>query len=71
MIRFQKREQLDHAVASREIAKTRKCHANDDAYHLDWHQNNMSLSHWWAGGWGSGYNESVMVCFFDYFAQNR
>ena len=22
-------------------------------------------------GWGSGYNESVMFCFFDYFVQNR
>ena len=24
-----------------------------------------------ADGWGSGYNESVMFCFFDYFVQNR
>ena len=24
-----------------------------------------------ADGWGSGYNESVMFCFFDYFIQNR
>ena len=31
----------------------------------------MSLSHLWVGRWGSGYNESVMFCFFDYFVQNR
>ena len=24
-----------------------------------------------ADGWGSGYNESVMFCLFDYFVQNR
>ena len=24
-----------------------------------------------ADGWGSGYNESVMFCFFDYFVQSR
>ena len=24
-----------------------------------------------ADGWGSGYNESVMFCFFDYFVHNR